>query len=846
MGRGAALASVPTATTPRGGLEDPPTGFSGSDQKIAGSIQPKGAAPDAGPFAGLGPLLEQPDDGIVFRTLHDLCLRQLRLFRNHLAQDTHWRTVKLGYPWSTLDYDAKQDEYRCRLPRGVTRTSIEAVPNLTWDQIRKAKATLLADFPKPRTQPIDASAEAEGAAQMATRFLNQDGGPLGTDDARVFQMQTEAAMTGATAYNRYWTDPSGGGSVPLQIQAHPQAVSPAAPFTLEDGSEGTPADAVMRYVTAADETARFTEDPSQAAPMWVPQIRIDQMGREHVRVFPESEPVEKADQVLTIWYRTIAEGKRCWPETVGHMEPDQLAQLTGWTPPEYLAMLPPQLRARWRMQAADPQQQSGSDDQRLFFFYTLYQRPRPDYPVGAVIDSTGAFGGLTLGKETLAAASADGASHPQARRTMTIPVVGITPVPDPDRGDPTGVAYASLFGGAAEFATILASNYVEHQDLVLHSEAYSTSTSPISGQKRKDARETGDIIRVTTKDDLPVYPAQPPFPQGVWGSYEAIVTQVQSMASLPKPLVGADRQQEVSGKSRMIAVQQGQIGLGPMLSPVNAAVARHYRIKLQLAQRFPVPVLIGYVGEDGAYRRDQFEARNFALIGDVDILPNTGTMMTPDAKVEYVASAKNGGLMDAEEAQAVARQVFGDTLGLGADPHEERAQRQLAAWQEGPPAAAWQAYEAAAQQAQAAAQQARAMGQPAPQMPLPPLPDPFEPRPNDAEPAVAGTFLRVLSRAMSSTAFSAKPPAWQALLVRRYQAALQAVTAMQESGIIGGVPGAETYQALMQQVLRTVIHDVAGNLGKLITAGVGAPAAPDTPPTPGPAPAAPLGGPTGG
>ncbi len=794
-GLAADLAGLPLAATPQGGVE---FGFRG----VSGSTPPQQPADEGVQFAGQGPLLEA-DAHTAWKTCEDLRLRQILLWKNHLAQDTHWTRVKLGYPWSTLVKDDNKDIYRCTLPPGVSELSSQAVPNITWDQVRKATAALLANFPKPRVQALTTSDRAERAASMATQFLAQDGAPDGMDDETLFYTSLERALTCSTTYHRYWVDQTGAGYVPLQIKAHPQAVDPQNPFTLPDGSVASPADAVERYVTAPTPTApagAFTTDPSQAAPMWLPRIRVDRLGREHVCVFPESEPVKDADQVLVTYYCTVGEAKRRWPETVGTLGDDEISQLCDWTPPQYLPLLPAQLRARWRISTGDNSERSGSNDQRVLFFYSLYQRDVPEYPHGAELHVSGAFGGYLLGKDTLALPvkiPGDGGQDVQEIRCRDVPVLQLTPMADPDERDPSGRAYVSLFGGAAEYTATLATNLLEKMDLVLHSEGYIPSTSPVEGSQRDDARSTGDLIPVLSKDDVPFYPEQPPMPPGLLDAINWGIEQIQGIASLPKPLTGSDNQQEVSGRARLIAVQQGQIGLGPMSAAVNAAYVRHCRIKLQLAQAsFPVPLQIRYVGEDGAYKQEAFEASDFALVGETSILPGTGTLMAPDQMVNYAAQAVQAGLMDPDTAKELARGVFGDVLGVESDPAGERAERCLSAWLKGPPVAWVQAVQAWQQQTQQtqqqyqmqaqAAQQSGQQPPPPPQMPpeppLPPEANPFDPRANDAEPAVAAVWVRILSRGMQTVRYAEQPPAWRQIYDQTYQRFAQAL-AMQAAGV---------------------------------------------------------------
>ncbi len=277
-------ASHPLAQTPRGGME---SGFDGTSGET-----PKEAPPEeeASEFAGLGSWLEA-DDQTVFETANNLVLRQELIAENHLALDTHFTRVKLGYPFSELRKDPAKDTYKATLPAGTKALTIQAVPNKAWDLVNKATETVLVDPAQPDPTPINESEEAENAADMAEKFLTEDGGENGTNDSALFFAGVDKALTCATSYLEGYVDPVGGGYVPLQILAHPEAVSPDQPLIGPDGMP-TPNN-VLRYVTAP-EGGQFTNDPSQAAPQWQPKIRGAIWGREHWRVFPESQPVQFA------------------------------------------------------------------------------------------------------------------------------------------------------------------------------------------------------------------------------------------------------------------------------------------------------------------------------------------------------------------------------------------------------------------------------------------------------------------------------------------------------------------------------------------------------------------------
>lgn len=802
-GQAAIDASRPLAQTPRGGAE---TGFTG-ESNVLGKAKQLGAIPTipgttgqvtpsgetGGRFAGLGPWLEA-DAATVFETANNLVLRQEIIAMNHLAQDTYYTRVKLGFPFMTLEKDPNKDTYRTSIPVGMRALSIQAVPNQAWDLVNKATEALLVDPPQPDPSPRDDSEQAHASAEMAERFLTEDGGEQGTDDIALLYNAVDKSLTCASSYIEYWTDPVGGGYVPLEILAHPQAVDPANPTIGPDGNPTT--DLVLRYLTAP-EGGQFTEDPMQAAPQWQPKIRANVWGREHWRIFPESVPVAFADKLIGLLYCTIAEAKRRWPD-VAAMEQGAIDALLSWQPPRFLVLLPPFQRSRWAVTNGNNAQRSGAGDERIIFFYRVLQRANPDYTHGAEVIVSGVGGGTILHREVLAAEvtllEQDGQSQKQLR-CLDVPVAQMTPRADPDERDPSGRCFMELFSGATEFNAAMVTAYLEAINIWLHPDSYVPSTTTVQGYQVQESRVTGDAIQILKPEDKPTYGNMPPIPNTFWEGANWNDQAIRSIASLNKPVTGQDTSKEVSGKARQIAVQQGMIGLSRMQRPVNTCFERMSRIKLQLAMRdFTTPQLVRYVGEDGVWKEQQFTGTDFALVNDsVGTQAGTGTMLSPEAKTQFIANLQAEGMLPPDEAADAARPTYAQRLGLPDDPHDQYIERCITAWLKGPPEG-WaehdQQYQAEQQQLApqmqeyqtlqtVAAQTGQPMTAPPPQSTVLPPWSPFQPRLNDAEPRLAEKWMKRLSRVMSTNKYSAADPRWRATLDAMYTQESQVVAASQ-------------------------------------------------------------------
>lgn len=753
-------------------------------RKIATDLE--GPKRERSDFSGLGDLLEA-SDGEAFKATHDLVERQDQLARNRWAQDKHWKAIKLGYTWSTLEKVQDQDIYRQTFPPGSESTLPSAVPNKAADLCNKLVETLNTDPPAPSPKALDDSEQSERAAELGAQFLKQDGGEQGTDDDSVFWAQTDLATTSATAFVHLWVDKTGGGWTASQIKAHPEAQDANNPLVGPNGEPTT--DYVLRYVTEPDEngSVAFVEDPSRAGRTWLPKIRVERWGREHIRMFPEDKDLNQCSAVIGLFYCTLDEAKRRWPDTVGQMDEQELAALCDWLPNRYLVLLPAALRSRWKLQSGNKIDLKGSsDDQRMMFYYAHYHVPTPDYPEGMMLYVNGADGGTILERDTL---SAEVEVPSQGRqdatvtetRLLEIPISAIRLIQDPDERDPMGKAFMGRIGSASEAQATLATAYLEAIDKILHPARFSTATSPVEAWQVEESRSSGDFVPVLSKDDFPFYEPSPPVPNSFFQMMEWQTEQLNSIASLPKPLQGADGQQEVSGVARRIAVGQAQISLSRMQQAWVSARKRYWRLKLQLATKyFKVPQLLKFVGEDGAYKQEWFTGVDFSQVTSVEMQAGTGTMMPPQEKVTYLSQMAQMQFLSPEEAGEAARPTFSQTLGIPADPQQQRIERQVSSFLEGPPDG-WMEQAQAFDEAQQAAQAQQPPAQPG-QPPAPPAPPsvpapwtPFVPLAPDDEPHVAKIRQARLRRLLGTVRFTAQPDRWQKVALDEYSRMRKAV-----------------------------------------------------------------------
>jgi hypothetical protein len=654
------LSQLPFAATPRGGVETSQTGIHTTPGEPDDEQQNE--------FAGLGPFLED-DDATVFKAIHNLVLRQETLAKNRKARDDYWTAVKQGYgSYYKLTKLPDQDRWKCEVEPVDGGIRLSPIPNKAADLCAKIVETLLVDPPKASPKAENDSEEAEKAAEMAAEFLEQDGGEAGTRDVQAFWECADAATSNSAAFLHLWVDQTGGGSVPLQINAHPKAQDPKQPMLAIDPVTGQPlptTDPILRYVKLGEdgEPEAFVTDPSQASPQWLPKIQRDRLGREHVRTYPETADIAAAQKVILLWYCTLDDAKRRWPDTVGAMEESELGSLCDWTPPRHLSLLPKALRARWKMSQSDTGDPKGSSaDERMMFFYICYVKQTPMYPKGACVYISGYNQGTVLHREPWTA------DVPQPKggtdvRAMDIPVVQVGLILDADDGDPLNKPLIERFGGASEALSLLGLGFLEGMDINNHPAVFTPVTSPVTKEDVDNSRATGDHIPILSSQDQPFYEPPRQLPSAYFEVVSYLEEASHSISGEERAAQGSEKSKEVSGTARQIAVQRSTIALGRFQQQLHGAFERYFRVKVQLVMsKFGTPQQIRYEGEDGAYKQEWWTGVDFAKVTDVSIADGTGTMLPPQEKVNYLATLVSQSFMTLAAAQRAAKPAYAKAL----------------------------------------------------------------------------------------------------------------------------------------------------------------------------------------
>lgn len=794
------------------------------------------------------PTLETCSAQDAYQALDKLVTGQDRLARNRWAIDLYHRAVDDNFPFARLVYSKTPNQavYEYRQPAGRSaRESTAAVPNKANDLCNKVVDMMEADPAKPNPIPSQEGPAQRAALDIATQFLAQLGSATGIDDQSLWRWSLRNALTCGSSFIEYEVDPKGGGWHPLQVLADPTAQDPENPLvgTPQMDAMGNPlvaaplgetADPILRYVSADN---RFVETAAEADRVWLPGIRAIKLRREQVRTYPPTAKVQDAELVIVLRSCRLSEAIRRWPDTVGKMDEGQLKQLASFRTPYPFMVIDPAMLGTIEGNSGPPMSRVGTASpllQKVMAWYRVYAPCSEEYPRGLMLDVSGSSGGTILGQETLTyeVTLPDGGTD---ERERDLPVIQETPVQDVRGGDPFGWPFESRFIGSSEATATLLAGYLDAIDQRLHPHIYLRSTATIDDEDMMD-RSRPMILDPT--DPEPVYeqfPTLPPVVEPVQFLYD----QQNIAAGLGAAALALESEHTDSGVGKQIAIQQAHINLSGILQEHNGAKTRGWKVCLQLAQAYyKTPQLIRAVGDEDSGAARWWTGDDLSGVDDIGIQPGTGTMMTVEGKAAYLAYLQGQKWMEPQQAGAIARAGIARDIGLPKDPIESAVERAVDAWMQGPPdgwleeAKRRQVQQVQLQQQQQAiqaqyqqqAQAAQAQGlqhPPQPQMPqLPPMVpqwSPFPQRANDIAPNVAQVWYEKLSALMMSPEYSAADPLWRQLVDQKFMTAIQTVIMVQQAGVIGGAPGAESYQQFVQKIFQRVVHDVGVDIGKVIT-----------------------------
>lgn len=724
------------------------------------------------PMTG-GALLTEPDGDKVARAILKAWTDQDALWSRHRAECLAAGLRREGRTDVIVDKRENLSEFQVR-----SWGTVDPQFNYAAKLCRHLPALLYGDPPQPRVEPEDVENQDEIVADFAQRVLLDLNADTNLDGLNTTRSAFDLASTYKSAF--VWTTVVPQGTrQPLQIEAHPLAVSAEAPLQIPGppdpltGMPGVvqadPAEAVLRYVRS---DGALTDEVTEAALQWVPALREEVLTSLQVRPLPPTAPdLWHATGALVALFLPLSQWKAMFPDTLGQLSDDQRGRLMGR----------PEGATKYLLHHLSKKEQarllSQEGDDALVFGVLQWCAESPQYPAGFYGVAAGT--GLLLHRGEWA--------HPVTGRGLRVPLSQLMQYREGTRGFYGGAGAMDILGPMQE---VFAAAIQYEQDVMDRNATRKTFVplgSPVTPEEYEDP---GQRLLVTGPQGTPFQEPLEPLDGTIKDLAAMAERHMRDAIGLSETAQGLDTGSVNSGRQAFAIIGQAQAALSEVRQHRDRFEVRRWQLQLeQIGAFYTVPQVMTYAGEDGEQVAKRWTGEDVRSIRTVRIKPGTGTLLTPQQKVEQaLALAANPatGITPAM-VQAVVQGGASVEMGFPDDPQRQRIQRQLAKWEQGPPDG-W-----APPPPQPQVMGVGPDGMPVTQMV--PAPDPvalalFDPRPSDDLPTVALLRTQAITDYMATTAYERQPSEWRMLVVAEFERARRAA---------GVATVAEQQQAAAQQ-----------------------------------------------
>jgi hypothetical protein len=725
-------------------------------------------------------LLDDPDETRVAKRILELWTEQDPYYRRQLAQTRANRLRREGHinvqVVKSQDYD-RWEEWSWGPP----------VPhsNQASRLCRKVASHIYADPPAPHVLPASNEPVDTDGAEFAELLLADVLGDNGLNDSARGRKAFDLACTYGSVYRHLRVNPRARRE-PLQVEAAAGAVHVSAPFKIPappdpmtgqppiDPTTGQPAmmDAPppyqLRYVA---EDGSLTDERAKAMIQWLPALEDELLPAPRVRFIPAMvEDLDRAAAVMLAGFKSISELKRMFPKKFKEMPEDQLGAMTRYRPDRIDDFIP----GRGKMERDSFESMQG--DNRMVFCILKYCRFGEDYPEGAYLYIAG--GQVVLHRQPWAATAEDGSREP-----LDPPIAAMHQL-DEGREGPHRAALMEIVGPGNEQRAGLLATWFEYLDRFNRRKVFVPTNSIIDA----------DDLENPTRTYLPINPGGEPtseqvgeFPKMGVDLYDRAGADMNHDSGLEEAAQGLEDPSVRSAKHASTIVTQVQAGLSEMRQNAERFHVRSWTIVLQLVRAFfTKPQRMTWASEDGRFLEKRWSRADLGSTKDVRLKPASMSMMTPTVKLQYITEVAPLLGLAAEEIRDLLGSGLAATIGWKEDPARMRIRRQIAEWEDGPPAG-WMPVPPLPPTVTGV----DPMGQP--QMGPPQLQDPvllgiWQPVPADDLPPIAQVRLNELAKCMSSVTYLRWPPEWRMAVELEFQRAQGTVQAAMAPPPMEGAP----------------------------------------------------------
>lgn len=653
-----------------------------------------------------------------------------------------------GYLGARLD--KVQDRQEAWIPYGSAPsiTGLDKAARLS----QRLVSAIFADEPKPDVVPSTGQDVAADNAQFQERILLDESSEGRLGYSYIARDAFAVAKDYGSGFLHFYIDPEGRGPEPVQIKAHPDAVSSDDPMPAAGpaGEPMSPKPPILRYVTEEGGlTDKRFGQPLQY--QFLPKLCASILTGRHVRMRPSTaRDIWDATGVLIGAMVPLGDVKSAFP-SVMKMSDEELADLVNYRPNKAEKLLAPEHRKLLN--------ESKVSDTSLVFQLLRYELPTNRTPKGSYFAAVGDSHLAHFGEWW-------DAEHGQP---MDLPVTQFMHYRQ--FGNPYGAGANERLGPGNELLALILDAMLLHMDRFGDAKMF----VPQSSNLRPEQLESESHRYIPYSGPTPpVAEAVPDFPTMYEKMYGRISAEMDDESALSQSGQAQQSPNVKSAKHFTANLQQVQVLLSDLKQNTARGLCRGWRIMAQqIRAYYTIPQLLKWEGDDGAYHVKEWAGADLIGLGDVQIAQGSFTGMLPPQKAALARELYlTDHVLTPDQYKRIAFGQFNPMLAVADDPHFQRVKRQIDRWLEGPPEG-WQPPQPPVD----------AMGQPIPnpqnpQQPMPAPPDPlladiFGPRPADDEPAVAVVRMQELGRVTATSQFSKFPEPWQAALVQAYQMARQ-------------------------------------------------------------------------
>lgn len=604
-----------------------------------------------------------------------------------VEQAEYWRQ---GERWVYIKPGDDDRQHEIWRPTGIDR--IGKLPDKVDQLVRRFVAQLLVDKAVLVGEAETGSEAYKKSAQLVSRIFESESGVSGWNFAQLLEGAVDISSTQKSSYAHVLVDPNGGGEQAETVLASPFAThydpeQPEAclmePGTPPPGSPpGTPpvpgpmvrtAKEVRRYVNA--DFSLTEHETATTRKRWVPWPVPYLVGFRNVRFLPEwcrglEDPA--CHGVLVADYLSIGMLKQLYPETVGQMDDQELRKLTSWKGLPNAQLLP--LFTRDPQNVGTKLTDGEVPDDAMALLIWEYHPQSPVYPKGAAI----CIGGVEepIYAETLEVLleQRDGSRVP---RVLRVPVAQCRCINDWIGMRPGGQSLVTKLGPWAELMGQQWNAVMDWLDRWNHPHQFLPLGSSV--QPNQMAMRTGEPI-MTNPNGEPHTELVPPIPADVKEFLDRAETGMDKESFLNEAGEGLVAPNIQSGVQADTTLSEALVALSSIKDNTTSFLITLGNILLERLQAFvTVPMAVEYVGDDGAYKADEWRAVDLTGVKGMKLKRGTFTMMSPERKKLKLMQDVANKIIPLDDAIDQMAENSRSEYGLEDDPVRQRIKRQISA-----------------------------------------------------------------------------------------------------------------------------------------------------------------------